>query len=617
MKIRCVINILFSITCYIISISLSTRCKMKKAVIASISGLALCFNASYAEKLSAEFTNAKLSTVVDALAQVSNFNVVWDKDAIGQKDKIISVTIRKPIEANKLFSLILIENGLIPVKEGDIYRIKVADEYVLSVPPEVTKVFGKDIFSGLAAEVKKYASPSAFIQVDNTAYSIVIKDSKDNVSRIKSVITTYIDSVKKQSEDLAKVQEREGQFVKKEFSMSYEAFKSIEDKISDNLGMYGKYDYDKSKEKLIIFDTKENVAKISRIISKTGDDKVITKCYYARGLDANELIENIKENDLSENGTIVFKSKETSQSAGKDADSNNQSYRTVVSLPKICITDTAKTIEKIKYKYSDYLLDKPYQIAIEARIVQVNTSNLKDLGIQWGGLASNIDNNNTKFISGGGSKSDIAVVSGNGTELYRGRYAVDFPANVSFPGGFAIGFSLGGLQNFLDVRLSALESIGKSKILSKPQIVTIDGETAEISQGYEIPYSTAVATGGGTISSVSFKKASLKLSVTPRTTADGNIIMDLNITQDVPDFQRAIGNNPPIQTKTLTSRVVVKDGSVVVIGGILETTESDESNGVPGLMNVPILGNLFKSNSKRSSTSELLIFLSPKIVYGQ
>jgi len=345
-------------------------------------------------------------------------------------------------------------------------------------------------------------------------------------------------------------------------------------------------------------------------------------------LDPGELIENIKEKELSENGTIVFKSKETVQvgssttnkaqpiQVGAVSDTVKPTQTIVTNLPRICITDTPKVIEKIKYKYSDYLLDRPYQIVIEARIVQVSTSNLKDLGIQWGGLASNIDNNNTKFIVGGGSKSDIAITSGTGTELYRGRYAVDFPATAAtFPGGFAIGFSLGGLQNFLDVRLSALQSIGRSKILSKPQIVTIDGETAEISQGYEVPYTTTVAAGGGTVSSVSFKKATLKLNVTPRTTADGNIIMDLTITQDVPDFKNLILGNPPIQTKTVTSKVVAKDGSVIAIGGILEKTEDVKDSGVPGLMNIPIFGYLFKEKYQQEKTNELLIFLSPKIVY--
>jgi Type II secretory pathway, component HofQ len=591
--------------------------KKKKLIVASMISLTLSVDASYAERLSAEFTNAKLSTVVDALSQVSNFNVIWDKDAIGQKDKLVSLAIRKPIEVENLFNLVLLENGLIPVKEGGIYKIKVADEYFVSVPPEIIKTFGKDMFDNLVSQVKKYASPAASIKVDKLSYSILVKDDKDNINRLKNVITAYLDSIKKQSEDLAKIQEKEGQFIKKEFNIPYETFKSIEDKIVENLGAFGKYDYDKSREKLIVFDTKENITKITRIVGVATQEKIETKCFYARGLDPGELIENIKEKELSENGTIVFKSKETVQASssttntaqpiqvGAVSETVKPTQTIVTNLPRICITDTPKVIEKIKYKYSDYLLDRPYQIAIEARIVEVSTTNLKDLGIQWGGQATNIDNNNTKIITGGGS---VSVISG-------GRYAVDFPSRyATFPGGFAIGFVLGGLQNFLDIRLSALQSIGRSKILSKPQIVTIDGETAEISQGYEVPYTTGVT--ATTPGNVQFKKAVLKLNVTPRTTADGNIIMDLTITQDIPSYEYSITGGPPsIKTKTVTSKVVAKDGSIIAIGGILEKTQDVKDSGVPGLMNIPILGYLFKEKYQQETTKELLIFLSPKIVY--
>jgi type IV pilus assembly protein PilQ len=588
--------------------------KKKKLILASMIGLTLSVNISYAERLSAEFTNAKLSTVVDALSQVSNFNVIWDKDAIGQKDKLVSLAIRKPIESENLFNLVLLENGLIPVKEGGVYKIKVADEYFVSVPPEIIKAFGKDMFDSLVSQVKKYASPAASIKVDNLSYSILVKDDKDNINRLKNLITSYLDSVKKQSEDLAKVQEKEGQFIKKEFNIPYETFKSIEDKIAENLGTFGKYDYDKSKEKLIVFDTKENITKITRIVGAATQEKIETKCFYARGLDPGELIENIKEKELSENGAIIFKSKETVQ-AGSSTTNTAQPIQVgvvsetvkptqtiVTNLPRICITDTPKVIEKIKYKYSDYLLDRPYQIAIEARIVQVSTSNLKDLGIQWGGMVQR----NNFIMMGNNSPSRLGIPGG---------YVVDFPSkNAASNSGFAIGFVLGGLRDYLDVRLSALQSIGRSKILSKPQIVTIDGETAEISQGYEVPYTTgATATTPG---NVQFKKAALKLNVTPRTTADGNIIMDLTITQDEPSYEYSVAGGPPsIKTKTVTSKVVAKDGSVIAIGGILEEKEDLNDNGVPGLMNIPILGYLFKRNYKEEKTNELLIFLSPKIVY--
>ena len=181
-----------------------------------------------------------------------------------------------------------------PVKEEGVYKIKAADEYFVSVPPEIIKAFRKDMFDSLVSQVKKYASPVASIKVDNLSYSILVKDDKDNINRLKNVITSYLDSVKKQFEDLAKVQEKEGQFIKKEFNVPYGTFKSKEDKIAENLGAFGKYDYDKSREKLIVLDTKENITKIKRIVGGGAtQEKIETKCFYSRGLDPGELIKNI------------------------------------------------------------------------------------------------------------------------------------------------------------------------------------------------------------------------------------------------------------------------------------------------------------------------------------
>ena len=602
--------------------------KAKNYLLGLVIGSVIPLSLSSAEKISIELNNAKLSTVVDAISQVSSINVIWDKDAIAQKDKLVYVSIKKPYDAEKLLNLILTENGLIAIKEGDVYKIRLSDEYFVSIPPEVIKTLGKDIFDEIVLTIKKNASLSALIEADRNTYTVYLKDQKDNVYKIKNIVSAYLDNLKKQTEEIAKLQKEQGQLVKKEFNISYEDYKLIEDKIIENIGPFGRYDYNKEKGILTVLDTKDNILNLTRVIGKATKEKIETKCFYARGLEPGEIIMNIKENYLSENGTVIFKSKESLEVGGTESrqlsttggtqtgvtagltKTTSQPATIITSLPKICITDKPDIIEKIKYKFSDYLLDRPYQISIEARIVQISSRNVKDLGIQWGGLASNIDNNNTKIIAGTNSTSYLAN--------YRpgSAYAVDFPAVQSkTPGGFSLGFILGGNQNFLDIRLSALQSIGKSKILSKPSVITIDGETAEISQGYEIPYTTAVAAGGGTVSSVSFKKAVLKLNVTPRTTADGNIIMDLIITQDIPDFKNLLLGNPPIQTKTITSKVVAKDGSIVVIGGILEKTEDTQTSGVPGLMNIPIIGNLFKENFKQDTSTELLIFLSPKIVY--
>ncbi len=278
----------------------------------------------------------------------------------------------------------------------------------------------------------------------------------------------------------------------------------------------------------------------------------------------------------------------------------------ITSLPKICITDKPEIIEKIKSRYADFLLDRPYQVEIEARIVQIESSYKKDLGIQWGLNAS------------GSLGSGFYLTQGTGltTGLSGNSYMFDFPAENVIPGsGAAIGILLGTITNNLDLRLTALEQIGKSKILSRPKLVTIDGEAAEISQGFEIPYVVAASAGGTTIPTVQFKQAVLRLNVIPRTTIDGNIILTLTITQDIPDFKNTISGNVPIQTKAITSKVVVKDGSTVVIGGILEKENFNQQNSVPGVSKLPLIGNLFKNKAERLTNRELLIFITPKIIY--
>jgi len=595
---------------------------MKLLKLGTITALSLSFSSYAGEKITAEFLGAKISTVVDALSMVSNQNIVWDKDAIAQKDKIVSLSIKKPLEIEKVLNTVLLQNGFIAVKQDNLYIIKATDEYFVNVPQEITSTFGKDIFDTILLNIKNKLSSNAQVDIDRNSYSIYIKDDKESINRIKNFMTAYLDYLKKEADKISKIQQSEGKVVKKEFDISYEDFKKIESKIAENISPIGKYSYDKEKNKLIILDTEKNLSQIANLVAKSQQIQITTKCFYIRGLEPGELILNIKENDLSSNGVIIYQGKVISkpqQEAGQQTQTAQVATGVetlVTSLPKVCISDEPKIIENIRNKYSEILLTKPYQIAIEARIVQIDSQNLKDLGIQWGGQASD----NTNVITGTNSASFIARPGVTGLTTVNptgGAYAVDFPApNSQTLGGFSIGFLHGGLNNFIDIRLSALQKIGVTKLLSRPKIVTIDGESAEITQGYEIPYTTVTSIGGGaSAASVSFKKAVLKLNVTPRTTSDGNIIMDIKISQDIPDFKNLLLGNPPIQTKTITSKVVSKDGNTIVIGGILEKTEENTKNGVPGLMNIPILGALFKEELNREQNKELLIFLTPKIIY--
>ncbi len=591
----------------------------------------LMFN-SFAEKISAEFSGAKLNTVIDALSTLSNKNIIWDKNAVKYKDKVVYLSIQKPVKIETLFDIVLSENGLIYVSENNIIKIKQADEFFASVPSVVIKHIGKSTFDSLIEIVKRNKSPNGKLEINKDSYSVYIWDTKENIKKIKTYVNNYLTPLQKEAVSLEKYEEAEkaklaklqeekqkieSLLIKKEIKIDPEFFKEIEDELIVKLSSFGKYSYNKNKHILTIVDVRENIPNLSKIIAKAQKISIETKCFYSRALEPAELLLNIKEKYLTKYGSVIFKSaKETEKvsgetvnlggvsntGGGRNITKQRTTEKVITSLPKICITDKPEVVKKIKTEYSKVLLDRPYQVVIEARIVQIESNFKKELGIQWG-ISS------TGSLGGG----NFYNISGSGLT---GNYMFDFPAPSIVPGeGAAIGILLGGLNNNLDLRLSALETIGKSKILSRPKIITIDGESAEISQGFEIPYISTGTAGGAAIANVQFKQALLKLNVIPRTTIDGNVIMNITLTQDIPDFKNTIAGNIPIQTKAIISKVVAKDGSTIVIGGILEKSNFTQDTGVPGLKDIPVIGNLFKNKTYNISNKELLIFLSPKIVY--
>jgi len=592
---------------------------MRKAV-SLIFLLLVIFGISFSEtlKISVEFYGAKLGTAIDALSKISNKNVIWDETSLKKKDSLIYVLIRKPLSINKVFKEILKENGLTYVKQNGIYKISVAEENLYSIPREVIQYIGKDVYYSVLDIVKNNVSSTAEIREYVNSYSIYVRDTKENIDKISKLVDIYLSPLKKEAEKIAKAKEEEEKrllkerelskkMVKKELKVSPEEFEEIEDELIENLSDFGKYKYDKKTQMLVIWDIKSNFPKISKIVAKLRKIKVITKCFYVRSLEPTELLISIRENYLSKYGSLIFRSKEVSQifqgniKTSPQTDTNlsaTNSSAIITSLPKVCITDSSSVLKKLKEEFVGVLLERPYQISIEARIVQIESSYKKSLGIQWGG----------SYVNSFGSGTTYTVGSGFGN-----NYIFDFPAqDVNIGNGMSIGFSFIGLNGKLDLSLQALEDIGKSKVLSRPKIITIDGEPAEISQGVEIPYQSSSANTG---TNVQFKQALLRLSVIPRTLPDGNIVMTITLTQDVPDFGKSVLGQPPINTKSITSKVVAKDGSTIVIGGILEKKESKNISGVPTLHKIPLLGWLFKNQQNVKDEKELLIFISPKIIY--
>jgi len=274
----------------------------------------------------------------------------------------------------------------------------------------------------------------------------------------------------------------------------------------------------------------------------------------------------------------------------------------------ISVRETIEKLDEVRRLVSTW--DVPVrQVSIEARIVRARTSVAESLGVSWGGAAYSVSGNNV--ISVGGSQSAAeearnAATGGSGTITFPGALAVDLGV-VGSTSSFAIGF---GSDDFLvDLELSALESDGRGEIVSQPRVVTADRQTASIKSGREIPYQEATSSGA---SSTSFKEAVLSLEVTPQITPDDKIIMDLEVKQDsVGDLTDA---GPSIDTNSVTTQVLVANGETIVLGGIFESSSAEKITKTPFLGDIPYLGRLFKRTETEELRSELLIFITPKII---
>jgi len=271
----------------------------------------------------------------------------------------------------------------------------------------------------------------------------------------------------------------------------------------------------------------------------------------------------------------------------------------------LIVTDTAQAISNVKRFIS--IIDKPtQQVLIKARIVEATDSFTEEFGIRWGGQATYRDG----LANDGGPNLQVGTTNPTASN----GFLVDLPAASAASGG-TIGVSWAAISKLinLDLELSAAEVDGLAKVVSSPRILTANGGTAVISQGSDVPFVTP-ASGSGP-ATVSFKKAELKLQVTPQITANNTVIMEVDISKDAPTGQTVQGN-PILSTKKVTTNLQVKDGETIVIGGIFTQDKSENEAGVPGLKDIPILGWLFKTKLNTDSKTELLIFLTPTIVHG-
>ena len=281
----------------------------------------------------------------------------------------------------------------------------------------------------------------------------------------------------------------------------------------------------------------------------------------------------------------------------------------------ILIKETASNLSKVREAIS--MLDIPVrQVLIEARIVVANTSVGEELGVKWGG--GFFKNKNGNLMTAGGSQQTLS----EGNQILRERAfngqssqqidlaaanIVDFGVANSAASTLALGYSTA--DYLLDLELAAIETDGRAEIVSQPRVITADGQTASIRSGTEIPYQEATSQGA---TSVSFRSAVLELEVTPQITPDDRVIMDLIVSQDSVGELTTAG--PSINTNSVNTQVLVENGETIVLGGIFRSEEATTTRKTPILGDLPLIGALFRHSQQSEQKSELLVFITPRLV---
>ena len=337
-------------------------------------------------------------------------------------------------------------------------------------------------------------------------------------------------------------------------------------------------------------------AKAKEAEQKSGD--LITKIIYVNYGSAKDFLETLKKS-LTPRGSLVVEDKTNA----------------------IVIKDISKSVDEVTEMIRT-LDRKVPQVMIEARIVEADTTFVRELGVQWGadqrGIAhSRSDREMGNYsLYGGGTKQSSSDTTysplSNGIGVNDTGFLVNLPAAVGAGSGGAIGFLFSNAKRTfnLDFQLSAMESSGKGKVLSNPKILALDNKEAFIQTGYRIPYESVSTQGTKT----EWIDAVLQLKVTPHVTADNHIMMSIKIEKNEPDFSnRAAGNAPTISTKEAKTDVLVNNGDTIVIGGIYKRRNDNSVKGVPWLSKIPILGWLFKKEYIYEKPEELVIFITPKI----
>lgn len=319
------------------------------------------------------------------------------------------------------------------------------------------------------------------------------------------------------------------------------------------------------------------------VLAQRGDlEPLVTESFQINYHNGKEIFNFLKSKDqtvLSKRGSVVV-----------DDRSN-----------KLFVTDVPSRLEALRRLVQEIDVP-PRQVLIEARIVEANKGFSRDLGVRM-----NFGSNGVAKI--GGTRAGLGTISNGQLTGSGGQTGGGAPvANYSI---LNLALFNSSATKFLNLELAALETDSRGRVVSSPRVLTANQKEASIEQGTEVPYRQESSSGAA---NVAFKKAVLSLKVTPQITPDGRVQLQVAINKDRPDFSRQTDGVPPIETKNINTSVLVENGGTVVIGGIYEEEDTTSIDRVPLLGELPIIGALFRSTTRVSNQTELLVFITPRIV---
>ncbi len=630
-----------------------------------------------------KFENVKLETVLKALSEVSGMNVIFDPAVSKDLQTTVSVAIYKPVPVGEAFNIILKNYGLIAVPaDTKVYRITKAGELTFDITgyseaqinelinllkarvspsaevvidrglgkvlirDEVGKIeqlrkLSKDIEkAAFRAEVKEEYITKVFYIRKEVSYQDVAKAI--NNLKIEGLVLTespefnalIISAKKSDIERVEKAVERyltrttaEKPILTKALYIKYlpaEGFKKLIQPMLSEVGevyVLGSGVATTVAEEREIRQIQQELESLqTRFAEASPEEKQVLQQRITQLQQRQSELQRTLQaptqqrgDNLNVSGFPIAREGILGPEFKKDKSAR------VIFQNAVIIRDYADVIYRIMERYKDIVSEQPLQIKIEARVVELSSSAVRELGINWNALLSQA--RVPQFWSGGGgSNLGLGVPPAPGTLFGVPTYLQ--PGLSQSPGGILAFTFQRGILNALNLRISAYEQVQKAKTLAKPVVITLNGEPATIQSVLEFPIrKVTVVPGGTTTITVEYKLIPINLTVVPVLLPDGTMMLDITITKsEIINLERFITETgsqfdiPTVQSQRADTKVIVKDGDLVVLGGLVKTTDRNTERGIPGLMRVPFLKWLFTEQRLEKEDSELLIFVQPTLI---